>query len=103
MSPHKVDRAKLKQLTDLPNVGKATAVDLRLLGFNAPDQLAGACPFEMFERLCKATNCRHDPCVIDVFMSITEFMNGNPPRHWWDFTERRKHTLRMSAAVPPVD
>jgi len=25
MSPHKVDRARVKKLTDLPNVGKATA------------------------------------------------------------------------------
>ena len=93
MSPHKVDRTRVKKLTDLPNVGKATADDLCLLGFHSPEQLAGKCPFEMYERLCLETRQRHDPCVIDVFMSITHFMNGEPPRPWWEFTETRKRAL----------
>ena len=92
MRPDKVDRARVKQLTDLPNVGKATARDLRLLGFDLPEQLAGACPFTLYKRLCRETGQRHDPCVIDVFMSITSFMNGEPPRPWWEFTEIRRRT-----------
>lgn len=93
MSPHKVDRSHLKQLTDLPNVGKAMADDLRMLGFHAPEQVAGENPFEMYERLCQETGQRHDPCVIDVFMSITEFLKGKPPRPWWEFTEIRKRAV----------
>jgi len=93
MSPHKVDRSRVKQLTDLPNVGKATAGDLRLLGFDSPEQMVGQCPFEMYERLCRETGQRHDPCVIDVFMSITHFLSGEPPRPWWEFTEMRKSTM----------
>lgn len=98
MSPHKVDRARVKQLADLPNVGKATADDLRLLGIHSPVQLVGECPFEMYERLCRETGRRHDPCVIDVFMSIVHFMNGEPPRSWWEFTQIRKRTLAGSNA-----
>ena len=97
MSPHKVDRARVKQLTDLPNVGKATADDLRLLGFRSPEQLAGECPFEMYERLCQKTGYRHDPCVIDVFMSITHFLSGEAPRPWWEFTATRKNTFTGSS------
>ena len=93
MSPHKVDRARVKQLTDLPNVGKAAADDLRLLGIYSPGQLSGECPFEMYERLCRKTGRRHDPCVIDVFMSVTHFMKGEPPRPWWEFTDTRKSIL----------
>jgi hypothetical protein len=93
MKPNKVDRSKAKRLTDLPNVGKATANDLRLLGFLSPEQLAGECPFEMYERLCRETGRRHDPCVIDVFMSITQFLKGEPPRPWWEFTKTRKSTI----------
>lgn len=94
MNPHKVDRARVKQLTDLPNVGKATAGDLRLLGFQSPEQFTGdECPFDMYEQLCLKTGCRHDPCVIDVFMSVTCFMKGEPPRPWWEFTETRKNIL----------
>lgn len=93
MNPHNVDRARVMRLMDLPNVGKKTAEDLRLLGYLAPEQIIGASPFEMYERLCSITNHRHDPCVIDVFMSITEFLNGNPPRPWWEFTNARKGLL----------
>ena len=93
MSPHKVDRAGVKQFTDLPNVGKATAGDLLVLGFQSPSQLAGECPFEMHERLCQLTGVRHDPCVIDVFMSIVDFMNGKPPQPWWAFTAIRKEAV----------
>lgn len=93
MSPSKVDRARVKQLTDLPNVGKATAGDLALLGFHTPEQLVGQCPFEMYERLCQKTGYPHDPCVIDVFMSITHFLNGEAPRPWWEYTASRKKIL----------
>ncbi|MCW5238236.1 helix-hairpin-helix domain-containing protein [Verminephrobacter eiseniae] len=93
MNPHKVNRARVRKFTDLPNVGKAMADDLHLLGFHSPEELAGACPFAMYDRLCQKTGVRHDPCVIDVFISITRFMNGEPPRPWWEFTDARKHAL----------
>lgn len=93
MNPHKVDRANVRQLTDLPNVGKAFAGDLHLLGIHSPAQLTGADPFALYERLCRLTGQRQDPCVIDTFMSITDFMNGQPPRPWWEFTAARKKAL----------
>lgn len=93
MNPSKVDRAKLSLLTDLPNVGKAMVEDLRLLGYSRPEQLAGQSPFEMYERLCRKTGTRHDPCVLDVFMSLTSFMQGEPARPWWAFSEARKNAL----------
>jgi hypothetical protein len=91
VNPSRVDRANLKRLTDLPNVGGATARDLRLLGYLKPDDIAGHCPLDMYERLCKITGERHDPCVIDVFASITDFLDGKPPRPWWEFTPSRKN------------
>lgn len=93
MNPHKVNRARLEALTDLPNVGSATARDLQLLGFNTPEMLVGQCPFEMYRQLCAKTGVRHDPCVIDVFMSITDFLKGSPARPWWAFTAARKRIL----------
>ncbi|NCD25751.1 MAG: mitomycin resistance protein [Deltaproteobacteria bacterium] len=93
MHPSKVDRSRLRELTDLPNIGPAMAGDLRLLGITRPDQLVGRDPFVMYEALCAATNARHDPCVIDVFISIVRFMNGEPPRPWWDYTTERKKAL----------
>ena len=93
MNPDKVERARVRQLTDLPNVGLATVDDLILLGIHEPGQLIGQSPFEMYERLCKITGTRHDPCLIDVLISITRFMNGDSPRPWWTYTDERKKLL----------
>ncbi|WMN61774.1 helix-hairpin-helix domain-containing protein (plasmid) [Pseudoalteromonas xiamenensis] len=93
MNPSKVIRENVVKLTDLPNIGKASAEDLLLLGIDNPSQLIGQCPFEMYERLCELTNARHDPCVIDVFMSVTSFMSGEEAKPWWAFTDIRKQRL----------
>lgn len=93
MHPSKVDRTRLQRLTDLPNIGKASAADLELLGIRHPEQLIGRDPFAMHAQLCAQTGVRHDPCVIDVFMSITRFMDGEKAQDWWAFTEERKRTL----------
>jgi len=94
MNPAKVVRENVAELTDLPNVGPATAADLRLLGIDAPEDLAGRDPFELYDRLCTITRTRQDPCVLDVLISITHFMDGGDPKPWWAFTDGRKHALR---------
>jgi len=98
MSPSKVERSRVRLLTDLPNIGKAMADDLRLLGIHEPQQLVGMSPYKMFEQLCKKTASRHDPCVLDVFISVTRFMDGDAPRPWWAYTEERKHTIGLSSS-----
>ncbi len=100
MNPNKVNRSELKALTDLPNIGRAGAADLQLLGIFTPMQLIGCCPFEMYERLCLLTAVRHDPCVIDVFISVTRFVAGDTPMPWWAYTAERKS--HMSTAMGSV-
>jgi Pathogenicity locus len=90
MHPDKVERSRVVQLTDLPNVGPATAADLRQLGIGSPEQLHGKDPSQMYRELCVRTGVRHDPCVLDVFISITRFVAGDPPRPWWHYTAERK-------------
>lgn len=90
MNPSKVDRTRLATLTDLPNVGPAIAEDLRLLGFHRPSQLVGQNPSEMYRMLCEKTGRRQDPCVLDVFVSVTRFMAGEEARPWWAYTRERK-------------
>ncbi len=87
------DRNTVSRLTDLPNVGRATEGDLRLLGIDHPKKLIGKNAYTLYERLCAATGVRHDPCCIDVFLSVIHFMEGGDPLPWWDFTEERKDTL----------
>lgn len=98
MNPAKVNRKSLHTFTDLPNVGKAFAEDLRLLGFTAPAQLKGQDPLQLFDRLCELTHSRQDPCVLDTLMSITRFMDGGRARPWWDYTDERKQLMAARRA-----
>jgi len=68
------------------------ANDLQLIGIDHPRKLIGKDPFNLYEKLCIKSGQRHDPCVIDVFMSAVHFMEGGDPFPWWSFTdERKKH------------
>ncbi len=66
------------------------AKDFELLGFSHPSDLVGADPLELYEALCMATGSRQDPCVLDVFMSVADFLSGGEAKPWWEFTEERK-------------
>ncbi len=89
--------AEASRLTDIPNIGKAGAADLRLLGIERPAQLANCDPYALYARLCARTGMRHDPCVVDAFISAVRFMQGEPARPWWHYTDERKRRL----ASPP--
>jgi len=93
MQPAKVIRERVQTLTDLPNIGPAGAADLMLLGIHVPSDLVGCCPLEMYDQLCKKTGKVHDPCVLDVFMSITDFIAGGEAKSWWSYTPDRKRLL----------
>lgn len=99
MRPEKVDRSRLSRLEDLPNVGPATAADLRRIGIRVPRDLCGRDGYALYDALCRETGARHDPCVIDVFLSITHFMNGGDALPWWSFTEQRKARLKRGDAA----
>lgn len=86
-------RTDVRRLEDIPNVGPATAGDLRRIGIAEPAQLVGADGFVLFERLCAATGHGHDPCCIDVFLAAVDYMNGAPARPWWHYTPIRKAHL----------
>lgn len=90
MNPDNVVREQVRRFTDLPNIGPASAQDFQLLGFTQPSELAGADPLQLYMALCKVTRAYQDPCVLDVLMSVTDFLDGNPPRTWWQFTAQRK-------------
>jgi len=94
------DRETVSRLVDLPNIGKAIAGDLQSIGIDHPKKLIGKDPFILYDELCATSGRKHDPCVIDVFMSAVHFMEGGAPRHWWSFTDERKRhvgTFEMAA------
>lgn len=90
-------RTDIPNLSAIPNVGPASAADLRRIGIRTPADLIGQDPFQMYDTLCRLTGTRHDPCVLDVFLAAVRFMEGAPPRKWWFYTAERKRRL---AAAP---
>ena len=89
----KVDRERVFELEDLPNVGKAVAADLRSIGIHKPGELVGQDPFAMYEQLGQVMGVRHDPCMLDVLISAVRFMEGGPPLPWWAFTAERNRMM----------
>ena len=88
-----MSRVDIKNLQEIPNVGKAFEKYFNSIGISSPKQLIGNDPYKMYNELCNATHQKHDPCVIDVFISAVRYMEGGPPKKWWEFTEERKNKL----------
>ena len=87
---HDTDRNSIQDFEQIINVGPATSKDFQLLGYQTPQELIGEDPARVYLRLCEVTQVRQDPCVLDVLMSAIDYMGGNPPRQWWDYTAARK-------------
>jgi Pathogenicity locus len=91
--------ADCQQLEQLPNVGPAMAGDLRALGIQLPVDLIGQDAYRLYRRLEQASGKRQDPCVLDTFMAIVDFMNGAAPQPWWAYTPERK---RLHGSLHPA-
>ena len=90
-----IDRTHIKNLEDLPNIGKAGARDLRLLGIERAEQLRGQDPLDLYQRLCHLTGQRQDPCVLDVMIAVVRYMEGGPELPWWAHTAERKKKYKI--------
>ena len=91
-----MNRDQYTELEQLPNIGPAMAGDLRLIGIFRPRELLKQDPYEMYDKLCRKTQHRQDPCVLDTFISAVRFMQGAPKRPWWAYTAERKRILAKS-------
>jgi len=90
-----MSRNAINKFQDIPNVGKAIEKKFILLGLKEPKELIGKDPYQMYSDLCDVTSRRHDPCVIDVFISAVRYMEGGPPKKWWAFTNERKKKMGL--------
>ena len=99
MNPKRIERSKVRSLTDLPNIGPAMARNLEFIGILKPEHLKGKDAVKLYETLCRKSKTRHDPCVLDVFISVTRFMGGEDPEPWWTYTEERKGITESKSKV----
>jgi hypothetical protein len=77
-------------LRGIPNIGPATAGDLRRLGITELEQLRGRDPDRLYERLCAIDGVRHDPCARDVFAALVDQAAGRPAKPWFHYSRIRK-------------
>ena len=87
---HKTDRQSVSRFDQIVNIGPAMSRDFERMGFKCPQELIGQDPVELYRKVCKVDQQFHDPCVLDVFIATVDYMNGNRPRQWWDYTGQRK-------------
>ena len=94
--PVKARRAEeCEQLEQLPNIGVSLAADLRSIGIASPRDLTTRDPMALYRALCERSGQRQDPCVLDTFMAITDFMRGAEPAPWWAYTPLRKQRFDL--------
>src|ERR1700675_2921435 len=89
----KTNGRDFSRLEDIPNIGPAIAADLRQLGITTPADLPGRDPYAMYVDLCRITGQRHDPCLLDTFISAVRFVEGEPKKPWWKYTAERKREM----------
>ncbi|MCC6159166.1 MAG: helix-hairpin-helix domain-containing protein [Deltaproteobacteria bacterium] len=89
-----VDKLAMAELTSIPNIGPRMAEDLIRLGMRRPQDLRGADPDDLYERLCRLDGVRHDICCLDVFRAAVDYADGKGAKPWWEYSRDRKSGIR---------
>ena len=85
-------RISLRQLQEIPGVGKSIAVDLWELGIRSVDDLKGKDPERLYSKRCEQVGMRIDPCLLYVFRGAIYYASHT--RHdpellkWWNWKDR---------------
>lgn len=79
-------------LRRIPGIGPSLAEDLRRLGFHRVSDLRQADPEAMYQRLCRLTGERQDPCVLYAFRCAVYFASRSRYQpellKWWNWKDR---------------
>jgi hypothetical protein len=83
-----------RKFQELVSVGPAIERDFEMMGIRSVVQLAKQNPTKMYDKLCKLTGQRQDPCVLDVFeAAVAQALNRHLPAEkcqWWYWSKIRK-------------
>jgi hypothetical protein len=82
-----------RKLGDLAGIGPAMLRDFEKLGIRSVAQLAEQEGRALYDRLCRLTGVRQDPCVLDVYRcAIAQARDPRLPKekkNWWWWSRRR--------------
>ena len=85
-------RLSLKQLQEIPGVGKSIAQDLWELGIRRVANLKRKDPEKLYAKRCAQVGTRIDPCLLYVFRGAVYYASHT--RHdpellkWWNWKDR---------------
>jgi hypothetical protein len=89
-----------RTLGDLDGIGPAMLADFRKLDVPDVASLARQDPRALYDRLCRLTGGRQDPCVLDTFCcAVAQARDSALPaaqRRWWWWSRRRLAARRRS-------
>ena len=84
-----VPRDVIRELSQIPGVGRAMAADLYLLGFHRVADLETADPEAMYQALNRLIGVPVDRCVLYVFRCCVYFASHPAPEpellKWWNW------------------
>jgi Pathogenicity locus/Domain of unknown function (DU1801) len=91
------------ELSQLRNIGKAMRADFELLGIRSVKQLAKCTADELYKRIQRLTQSRHDPCVWDTYAAAIHQAKTGEALPWWEFTQvRKQRQAKEVSAVTPI-
>jgi hypothetical protein len=74
-----------------PGIGPSLAADLESLGVRKVGDLKGKSPQALYDKLCKLTHSRQDPCVLYAFRCAVYFAETKRPDpeklKWWNWKD----------------
>ena len=92
--PKAKNPSPVRQLRDLSSIGPAMLRDFEKLGVRSVPQLARHNPKDLYEKLCRLTGHRQDPCVLDTFTcAVAQAKDPRLPaaqKNWWYWSRVRK-------------
>lgn len=85
-------KASLKELLQIPGVGKSIALDLYKLGVRSIEDLRGKDPQVFYDKLCKQTGQKLDKCLLYTFRCAVYFASNTKPDpellKWWNWKDK---------------
>lgn len=84
----------LKQLREIPGVGKSIAKDLWDIGIRSIVDLQGKCPEDLFDASNSLVGVVQDRCLLYVFRCAVYYAETNPASReadklkWWNWQDR---------------
>jgi hypothetical protein len=83
----------LKELQQIPGVGKSIAEDLYELGIESISDLKNHDPEKLFHKRCVQTGVSQDRCLLYVFRCAVYYAMTKKPDpellKWWNWKDRR--------------